>query len=135
MRVKLWLLGMLLLSVLLGLLRSDRALPGGAEVTPINFWNGFTGPDGRVMLELVRTFNSRNPDVHVSMQRIAWGTYYNKLMVAGVDGRAPEVFILHSAQIPRMERAGFLDVVTDVYGPDLELKEEFDPNLLELLRP
>ncbi|MFY8052261.1 MAG: ABC transporter substrate-binding protein, partial [Armatimonadaceae bacterium] len=61
---------------------------GGRKQTTVRFWNGFTGPDGRTMLGLVRKFNAENPDIHVVMQRMDWGTFYNKLFVAGLGGRA-----------------------------------------------
>ena len=59
----------------------DGAVTGSDKVT-LRFWNGFTGPDGRTMLALVKRFNRENPDVHVVMQRMEWGTYYNKLFVS-----------------------------------------------------
>ena len=58
----------------------------------VRFWNVFTGPDGRTMLKLIKRFNQENPDIHVIMQRMDAATYYNKLFVAGLGGRAPEVF-------------------------------------------
>src|SRR6266540_2573725 len=77
----------------------DRRL--GDETITIRFWNGFTGPDGRTMLALVKQFNQQNPDINVIMQRMEWGTYYNKLFVAGLGGRAPEVFVSHSTALRR----------------------------------
>lgn len=126
---------LVLACMLLAILRSDIALRGAgkADIVQINFWNGFTGPDGRTMLELIRSFNQSNPAVQVSMQRIAWATYYNKLMVSAIDGRGPEVFVVHTANLPRMYRAGFIDVANDLYGPNGELKPEFNPNLLAML--
>lgn len=59
------------------------------------------------MLRLVRLFNQQNPDVFVLMQRMDWGTYWNKLFVAGLGGRAPEVFVLHTRTLLRFARAGF----------------------------
>lgn len=106
--------------LVLGLLRTDRALPGiGAQKIEMSFWNGFTGPDGREMLKLVRQFNDANPDVHVTMQRIEWGTYVNKLMVSSLDGHGPEVFVLQSRTMSRMQRAGFVDCVNDMVDPTL----------------
>ncbi|NDB96085.1 MAG: extracellular solute-binding protein, partial [Verrucomicrobia bacterium] len=74
--------------------RQDRP-----EIT-LRFWNGFTGPDGRPMQQLVKEFNRENPDIRIIMQRMDWYTYYNKLFVAGIGGRAPEVFIIHASNIP-----------------------------------
>ena len=67
----------------------------GSRGPTLRFWNLFSGPDGRTMLGLVRKFNAANPDVNIVMQRMHWSTYYNKLFVAGLGGRAPDVFITH----------------------------------------
>lgn len=124
------------LCIVLGLLRCDSTpirAPGssGARIE-LEFWNGFTGPDGRVMLELVRQFNEANPDVHVSMQRIAWATYYNKVMVSALGGRGPQVFVMQSWAMPRMERAGFVDSIDDRF--DDAFFADFDPRLMERVK-
>ncbi len=90
----------------------------------IRFWNGFTGPDGTRALEIVRQFNRENPNIEVRMQRIEWGTYYNKLFVGGIGKRAPEVFVLHTAALRRFEEAGFVrpndDLLADFPVEDLD---------------
>ena len=102
--------------------------PGDGKVT-LRFWNGFTGPDGRTMLALVRRFNEKNPDVHVVMQRMEWGTYYNKLFVANLGGRAPQVFVVHSDNLTRFNRAGFLRPMDDVTGSGGIDTNDFDQNV------
>ena len=91
----------------LGLLGAGCTKHDRPEVT-LRFWNGFTGPDGRPMQQLVKEFNRENPDIRIIMQRMDWYTYYNKLFVAGIGGRAPEVFIIHASNIPRFIHADFL---------------------------
>ncbi|MDQ1255894.1 MAG: multiple sugar transport system substrate-binding protein [Candidatus Hydrogenedentes bacterium] len=89
------------------------------DVVTIRYWNGFTGPDGRTMLRMVKQFNAENPDVRVTMQRMDWSTYYNKLFVAGLGGRAPELFVIHAHTLERFLQARFLDTVDDlVRGPN-----------------
>lgn len=68
------------------------------------------------MLRMVRRFNEANPDINVLMQRMAWGTYWNKLFVAGLGGRAPEVFVLHTRTLLRFARAGFAAPLESVLG-------------------
>lgn len=71
------------------------------------------------MLKIVKRFNEENPDVEVMMQRMDWATYYNKLFVAGLGGRAPEVFVVHTANIERFMQADFVRPVDDlVNGPN-----------------
>src|SRR5215211_2336626 len=125
-------------SVILGLLRggsSTLPVPGGRQVVKMNFWNGFTGPDGRVMLGMIREFNEKNPNVDVTMQRMDWGTYYNKLMVAGIDKRGPQMFVIHASTLTRMYRAGFIGEVEALFeGSDALPRDDFEPQLLQQLR-
>lgn len=103
--------------IALGVARSDHSPAVSAKAKiQINFWNGWTGPDGRVALQMIRDFNEKNPDIQVTMQRMPWDTYYNKLMVAAMDNRGPEVFVIHASTLPRMERAGFLARVDDLFA-------------------
>jgi multiple sugar transport system substrate-binding protein len=69
------------------------------------------------------------------MQRMDWATYYNKLMVASVDGRGPQIFIIHASTLPRMVRAGFVSNVDDLFGDEKGLNEDdFDPYVLHQVR-
>jgi len=108
--------------------------PGGAVT--IRFWNMFSGPDGRTMLGLVRKFNNLHPDVRVVMQRMHWSTYYNKLFVAGLGGRAPDVFITHRFALRRFVGAGFVRKADDMFGPGADQLSPalFDPNVLEAMK-
>ena len=67
------------------------------------------------MLKLVKQFNQENADVRVIMQRMHWGTYYNKLFVAGIGGRAPDVFISHRWALQRFVGAGFVRASDDMF--------------------
>lgn len=99
------------------------------EKVVIRFWNGFTGPDGRTMLALVQRFNQQNPDVQVIMQRMEWGTYYNKLFVAGLGGRSPEVFVVHTDSLRRFVGAGLVKPVDDELAAAKFDVEDIDPNV------
>ncbi len=100
----------------------------GARVD-LRFWNGFTGPDGRTMLAIVKRFNDANPDVHVTMQRMEWGTYYNKLFVAGLGGRAPEVFVIQTDSLARFTQANFVRGMDDLTGAGGIDAGDFDENV------
>ena len=73
-------------------------------------------------------FNRENPDIRIIMQRMDWYTYYNKLFVAGIGGRAPEVFIIHASNIPRFIHADFLRPMDDLLEKEMGLeKKDFFP--------
>ena len=69
--------------------------------TVIDFWNLFTGPDGQVMEELVKEFNSSQNEIEVRMQILPWGDpYYNKLLLSIQTGTPPDVAICHDWNLP-----------------------------------
>lgn len=80
----------------------------------IRFWCGFTGADGRQILQIIKQFNAEHPNIRVSLQRIEWAQYYNKLFVAGLAERAPEVFVVHSSSVERFWQAKLLRPVDDL---------------------
>ena len=107
---------------------------GGSGPVTIRYWNGFTGPDGRTMLHLVKRFNEQNPDVNILMQRMDWATYYNKLFVAGQGGRTPELFVIQTLAIPRFVRAGFLRPIDDlIASPKTVDTSDIDANIWQAL--
>jgi multiple sugar transport system substrate-binding protein len=123
----------IVVSVLLcagGMIGCDRHASGSGAEQPVSlrFWNGFTGPDGRTMLAIVKRFNQENPDVHVTMQRMEWGTYYNKLFVAGLGGRSPDVFVIHTDSLARFRQARLLRPMEDVANDGLD-PADFDANV------
>ena len=121
------------LAIAIALLAScDRRDAHDREVVTIRYWAGFPGPDGRTMLRLVKRFNQENPDVHVIMQRMQWAQYYNKLFVAGLANRGPEVFVSHRSALQRFVAAGFVRPADDLIGNgENQLRaDDFDPNIL-----
>ncbi len=84
----------------------------------LQFWNGFTGPDGATMTEMVDQFRKENPDIGVQMQMIPWGTYYDKLTLALAYGGAPDVFIVHAARLPEFASFHTLNPLSQLYSTD-----------------
>jgi multiple sugar transport system substrate-binding protein len=113
-----WFLLSALLSV--GCARRELSAKGEAraEAGPmvLDFWNGFTGPDGKTMERMVAQFQQENPDVRVRMQIIPWGTYYDKLTLSLAYGGAPEVFVVHAARLPEFASFGVLKPLDSLFA-------------------
>ena len=112
---RLYLFVLLLLLTLTGGCGTSRQKAGDGSRIVINYWNGFTGPDGQTMTRMVNQFERENPDVDVRMQIIPWGTYYDKLTLALAYGGAPDVFILQAARFPEFASYHTLRPVADVF--------------------
>ncbi len=70
----------------------------GAQIT---FWNGFSGPDGQFMANLVDRFNAENESgVQVTMTVQPFTEYYNTLNAASSSNTLPDMLQIHVEQIP-----------------------------------
>lgn len=81
----------------------------GTGEIEINYWNGFTGPDGATMVEMVRSFVEENPDVRVNIQMMPWNIYFDKLAAALVaGGGGPDLMVLWHSVVPQYALPGHL---------------------------
>lgn len=100
---------------------------GDSSVTEIEFWNGFSGPDGATMEEIVKAFNRDNPHIRVKMEIIPWSTYYDKVTLGLAFGGAPDVFILHANRVPEFASHGSLALQDDLMRQSGIDKDDFVP--------
>jgi multiple sugar transport system substrate-binding protein len=78
------------------------------DVVELRFWNGFSGPDGKAMEQIVRDFNASQKNIRVKMQIVPWSTYYDKVTLGLASKDAPDVFVLHSHRVPEYATHGAL---------------------------
>lgn len=72
-----------------------------AQGAQIAFWNGFSGPDGQFMANLVDRFNAENESgVQVTMTVQPFTEYYNTLNAAAASNTLPDMLQIHVEQIP-----------------------------------
>ena len=106
-------LSLLLMSCLTsGCGKQEQRAQNGVIV--LDFWNGFTGPDGKTMEKIVDAFNKEHKNVKVRMQIIPWGTYYDKVTLGLAYGKAPDVFILHTDRLPEYADSEALNCIDDL---------------------
>lgn len=79
---------------------AQAAASGGERYTGppvgLGFWNGFTGGDGPIMLDLVDRFNSEHENIQVDMVTMQWAPdFYQKTPSAVAAGQGPDVAIMH----------------------------------------
>lgn len=101
------------LILLAGCSHNRHSTDTGGVIT-IEFWNGFTGPDGKTMEKIVTQFNAEHKDIQVRMQIIPWSTYYDKVTLGLAYGGAPDVFILHTDRLPEYADSSALSCVDDL---------------------
>lgn len=98
----------------------------------LEFWNGFTGPDGNDMKKIVDEFNkSQAGKVEVKTQTMKWDQFYDKIRTVVNSGNAPDVAVMHLDQMPRMASKGLLTPLDELIKDAGLKKEDFIPQVWE----
>lgn len=85
-----------------------------AKLVEIEYWNVFTGPDGKGMQNLVEQFNKEfDGKIKVTVQSLPAGEYYDKIVTAVASGNAPEVGIMHVDNVKKFAAKGILQPLDD----------------------
>jgi len=84
----------------------------------ITYWNGFTGPDGPVLEELVKKFNETNGKIVIKMDIMPWDSLRQKLASTLAVGQGPDIIAFHTENIGTYAKPGMVAELDDLYGPD-----------------
>ena len=96
-----------------GVWRTERRSAAAAANVTLTFWNGLTGPDGRVMEGIVADFMSQHRTITIEQQQLPWTDFHTKMLTAIPAGQAPDVAIMHTYEKPRYVQSGALGEFSD----------------------
>jgi multiple sugar transport system substrate-binding protein len=104
------------------------AKPAGGALVPsgnvtLTFWNGLTGPDGKVLEEMLGSFQAAYPNVKIEQQQIPWNDLYTKMLTAIPAGEGPDMAIIHHYEVPRFAE---LNMLSELSADELAQKQ-LDP--------
>ncbi|MGI5473050.1 extracellular solute-binding protein [Streptomyces sp. CA-132043] len=76
----------------------------------VHLWDLFSGADGVLLNDLLRTARPDMPGTRVERTVLEWGTpYYTKLAMASAGGRGPDVAIAHMSRLAGYAPTGLVD--------------------------
>lgn len=104
------------------------SLATAQEVVEIEFWGGWTGPDGDIMQQLVEQFNAEHPNIQVNLTRQQWSPLFDAFVVAGSAQEAPDILAMHPQEMPQFVELGLLDPLDDIFAESdvLNLEDYLD---------
>ena len=105
----------------------EIAVPSGN--VNLTFWNGLTGPDGKVLEELVGNFQAKYPNIKIEHQQIPWNDLYTKLLTAIPAGEGPDMALIHTYEIPRFGEQGH---ITEITADELKAQNLDAPDFYEV---
>jgi ABC-type glycerol-3-phosphate transport system substrate-binding protein len=104
----------------------DIAVPAG-NVT-LTFWNGLTGPDGKILEALVGEFQQKYPNIKIEQQQIPWTDLYAKMLTAIPAGEGPDMALMHTYEIPRFADGKHITEITpdEISAQKLDASDFYD---------
>ncbi len=105
---------MKLRSVLCSALSALALAAGSAHAQQtVNFWYHVDNAENtRIMDELVKSFEGKNPAIKIKAENVPWNTYFDKLFVSIAGGNAPDVAVTRLALQPQLLEMGALEPIT-----------------------
>ncbi len=79
-----------------------------AKPVEIGFWSLFTGGDGEFFDAMVKEFNRTHPDIVAKTDTVKFDNYYTKLTTALSAKNAPDVVVVHQANLLQYVPKGVL---------------------------
>lgn len=94
---------------------------GGGENDPdakvtLSFWNGFTGPDGPALQQVVDDFNDSQDRITVETNIMPWDTLYQKVLTAAAGNDGPDIVAMSASRLPQYVDEGLFQTVDDYYS-------------------
>lgn len=123
--------------MLLALLLPAAVSAQEGDVVNLEFWGGWTGPDGDVMDTLVQRWNAENPNIQITLTRQQWSPLFDAFVVASASDEAPDILAMHPQELAQFIVLDLLTPLDDllaestVLTPDNYLASAWQPNIYE----
>ena len=73
----------------------------------VNFWYHVDNAENtKLMDELVKTFEGKNPTIKIKAENVPWNSYFDKLFISIAGGQAPDVAVTRLALQPQLLEMG-----------------------------
>ncbi|HWS51844.1 MAG TPA: ABC transporter substrate-binding protein [Microbacterium sp.] len=81
----------------------------------LDFWNGFTGPDGPALQQVVDDFNASQDEIEVKTNIMPWDTLYQKVLTSVAGSNGPDIIAMSATRLPQFADEGLFMPVDDFY--------------------
>ncbi|WP_413711406.1 ABC transporter substrate-binding protein [Rhizobium sp. Rhizsp82] len=111
-------------------LAASAAFSQAMAAETVRFWYHFDNP-ANPMSDLVKKFETANPDIKIEAENVPWNSYYDNLYTSIVGGNAPDAAMVKLFAQPRLVEMGALEPLGDRIDA-WKGKADLLDNLLEL---
>ncbi len=105
---------------------------GASAQQTVNFWYHVDNAENtKIMDDLVKTFETKNPTIKIKAENIPWNNYFDKLFISIAGGKAPDVAVTRLALQPQLLEMNAIEPITKQLAT-WPGKADLAPNLLDI---
>ena len=93
----------------------------------LEFWGGWTGPDGDVMRSIVERWNKEHPNIRVNLTTLQWTPLFQKFVLQSRAGNPPDLLGINAPAIPQWADLGTLSPIDDLVAKAKIKAADFAP--------
>lgn len=121
------------LLILVALLLATFSAVSAQEPITIEFWGGWTGPDGGIMQSMIDVYNESQDEVQVNLTVQAWSPLFDSFIAASSAGTAPDIMALHPQEIAMFVELGLIMPIDDIIAEsEVFQQDNYVPKAWEL---
>lgn len=111
----------------------EKVIAEEQEKVTLSFWNGFTGPDGEILKEIVDRFNEDHKDsIEIQMDVMGWDVLSQKLPPAIATDTSPDMVLMIGDLVPQYTANDSFQSMDDFWSVTGLKEESYLENVLEL---
>jgi multiple sugar transport system substrate-binding protein len=100
--------------VLLALVLGSFGVTSAQDKITLEFWGGWTGPDGAIMQTMIDRYNAENPDVQVNLTVQQWSPLFDTFLAAASAGESPDIMAMHPQETAMFVSLGLIEPIDDI---------------------
>ena len=98
----------------------------------VDFWYHVDNPENtKIVDELVKDFEGKNPDIKIKAQNIPWNSYFDKLYTSIIGNQTPDVALVRLSLQPQLVEMDAIETIDDRIAK-WSGKDDLADNILEI---
>lgn len=98
--------------------------PAAAEPVTLEFWGGWTGPDGDIMRAMIEEYMGENPNVTVNLTVQQWSPLFDTFIASASAGESPDILAMHPQELSQFIELGLIDPLDEIFAGSAVINAE-----------
>lgn len=98
--------------------------PAAPAPVTLEFWGGWTGPDGDIMLAMIQEYMAQNPHVTVNLTIQQWSPLFDTFIASASAGESPDILAMHPQELSQFVALDLIDPLEEIFADSAVINQE-----------